>query len=153
MRQQLVEGRQKLLLNHRFAQVRRLTSNFLDKPGVALPDGAAIFVIGMPDLAAVHAAAATTVNSPGKTVLAVMLATLLSSPFQFQLHFLINFVAHNGWMAVFDVVLRHFALVDLHFLSEKIRTEGLLQQCVALVFFVGKDTQNGSWLPCASTGW
>lgn len=97
--------------------MRRLASNFLDKPGVTLPDGTAIFVIGMPDLAAVHAAAAATVNSPGKTVLAVMLAALLSSPLQFQLHLFVNLVADNGRMAVFNVVLRHFALVDFHLLG------------------------------------
>ena len=94
-----------------------MASSFFDEPGVALPDGAAIFVVGMPDLAAVHAAAAAAVNSPGKTVLAVMLAALLSSPLQFQLHLLVNLIAHNGRVAVFNVVLQHFALVDFHLLG------------------------------------
>ena len=86
-------------------------------------------------------------------MLAIVLAAQLSSTLQFQLHFLVNLVADNGRMAVFDVVLRHLALVDLHLLGEKIRAEGFLQQCVALVLFIGKDAQNGSGLPCASTGW
>lgn len=33
-----------------------MASSSFDEPGVALPDGAAVFVVGMPDLAAVHAA-------------------------------------------------------------------------------------------------
>ena len=74
LRQQLIEGRQKLLLNHQFAQVRRLASSSFNEPGVALPDGASVFVVGMPDLAAVHAATATTVNSPREAMLAVVLA-------------------------------------------------------------------------------
>ena len=86
-------------------------------------------------------------------MLAVVLAAQLSSTLQFQLHFLVNLVADNGRVAVFDVVLRHLALVDLHLLCEEIRAEGLLQQRVALVFFVGEDAQNGSGLPCAATGW
>lgn len=74
LRQQLIEGRQKLLLNHQFAQVRRLASSSFNEPGVALPDGASVFVVGMPDLAAVHVATATAVNSPGEAMLAVVLA-------------------------------------------------------------------------------
>ena len=153
LRQQLVKGRQKLLLNHRFAQVRRLATRALDEAGVALPDGAAVFVVEVPHLAAVHAPAAAAVNSAGEAVLAVVLTAQFPSTLQFQLHFLVNLVAHDGRVTVFDVVLRHLALVDLHLLCEEIRAEGLLQQCVALVFFVGEDAQNGSWLPCASAGW
>ena len=133
--------------------MRRLAPSPLDEAGVALPDGAAVFVIGVPHLAAVYAPAAAAENSPGEAMLAVVLAAQFSSPLQFQLHFLINLIAHDGRMAVLNVVLRHLALVDLHLLGQEIRAEGLLQQCVALVLFIGKDAQNGSGLPSASTGW
>ena len=44
-------------------------SSSFDEPGVALPDGAAVFVVGVPDLAAVYAPAAAAVNSSGEAML------------------------------------------------------------------------------------
>ena len=52
-------------------------------------------------------------------------------------------------MAVLDIILRHFTFIDLHFLSEEIRTECLLQQRITFVFFVGEDAQYCASLPCS----
>ena len=50
-------------------------------------------------------------------------------------------------MAVLDVALRHFALVDLHF-GWEIRAECLLQQRITFVFFVSQDARSDVELSC-----
>ena len=45
----------------------------------------------------------------------------------------------DGGVAVIHIVLRHLALVDLALFRQEIRAEGLLQEGVALVLFVGEN--------------
>ena len=50
---------------------------------------------------------------------------------------------YNGRMAVFNIVLRNLAVIDDHLLCEEIDCVGFLQEGIALVFLIGKDTFNG----------
>ena len=47
---------------------------------------------------------------------------------------------NDGFVAAFHIVLRHFSLIDLRFLLQKIDCECFLQSGVALIFFVREDT-------------
>ena len=67
-----------------------------------------------------------------------MAASALST-LHFQLHQIEYLPAYNPRMAVLHKELRRLALVDLGGFGKKIHREGLLQQCVALVFLVGQN--------------
>jgi len=58
-------------------------------------------------------------------------------------------------MAVFHIILRNLALVDLHLLGEVVGGEGLLKSGIALVLFVCKNAFHGADLPGLLTarGW
>ena len=50
---------------------------------------------------------------------------------------------YNGWVAVFNIILRNFAVIDDHFLCKEIDGVGFLKEGIALVLLVGKDALNG----------
>ena len=49
----------------------------------------------------------------------------------------------DGRVAALHIVLRHLALDHLHLLGEEICAKGLLQDGVALVFFIGENANDG----------
>ena len=143
----LVEGLEEFLLYDHLRQVRRSTMMPVLKLCIALPDHPAVFAVGVPHLAAVHLAAAAAENPSRKAARAIVLAARLPPALDLFLHHAEHLIGHNSRMAVLDVILRYLALVDLHFLGEEVRTEGLLQERVALVFLIGEDAQYSSRLP------
>ena len=54
-------------------------------------------------------------------------------------------------MAVLNIVLRNFALVDFHLLLQEIHGEFLLQSGITTVFLVLQDALNGGGLPLLFT--
>ena len=106
---------------------------------VALPDDAAVFVRGMPHLAAVKPTAAAADEFSRKAACAVMRASGLLPSRQLILCHIEYFRLDDGRMAVLDVILGNFPFIDLHLFCEKVRAESLLQQGVALVFLIGED--------------
>lgn len=70
--------------------------------------------------------------------------------FQFPLYLLEYIRADNGFMVAFHIVLRDFALIGLFLLGEEVNRVGLLQERIALVLLIGKDTADGSGIPLMS---
>ena len=68
------------------------------------------------------------------------------------LHGFEHFRRNDGRMTVFNVILGNLALVHFHFLGQKIRAEGLLQDGVALVFLVGQNAFYRFWPPLRPPG-
>lgn len=56
-------------------------------------------------------------------------------------------------MAVFHIILRHFALVQLFLFRKEIDREAFLKECSALVFLILKDAFNGAGLPALLSRW
>ena len=54
-------------------------------------------------------------------------------------------------MAVLNIVLRDFALVDFPLFSEEVNGKALLESRITLVLFVVEDTVHGSVLPACFT--
>ena len=106
---------------------------------VALPDDAAVFVRGMPHLAAVKPTAAAADEFSRKAACAVMRTACLLPSRQLILRHVKDLWLDDGRMAVLDIILRYLAFIDLHLFCEKVRAESLLQQGVALVFLIGED--------------
>ena len=74
-------------------------------------------------------------------------AVVCLSVYQLTLHLLKHVRADDGFVVAFHIVLRNFTLVDFFLLSEEVHSVGLLKERIALVFFVGKDTADGSGIP------
>ena len=56
-------------------------------------------------------------------------------------------------MAVFHIILRHLALIDLPLFREEIDREAFLKECSALVFLVLKDAFHCTGLPALFSRW
>ena len=56
-------------------------------------------------------------------------------------------------MAVFHIILRHLALIDLPLFCEEIDREAFLKECSALVFLVLKDAFHCTGLPALFSRW
>ena len=97
-------------------QMRCAAAVFALEFAVALPDHPAVLVRAVPDLAAVEFAAIAADNLCREGAEAVMVLALGLPNRHFVLHFLPFLRIDNGRMALFHDVLRHLALVDLHFL-------------------------------------
>lgn len=80
---------------------------------VALPDGAFVLIRGVPQLRAVKFAAVTADDSGAKNAVAAVFSPQCISPLELNLHHILLLRADNGRMAVFDIVLRNLALVEL----------------------------------------
>ena len=100
---------------------------------VALPNLTAVFVCGVPDLMPKESAAVLTDQLCGKHALsAVRLAESLTAR-QFQLYEIPNIRVNDRRVAVFHIILWHFALVDFLRFLQKICGEGFLQQSVTFM--------------------
>lgn len=114
---------------------------------VALPDDSPIAVGGVPGFCPENFAAVGTEDLPGEGAgLTVPIAAVFTS-LQLCLDLFPFPRLDDGRMAILHIVLRHFALVDLCFLGEKIHREGFLQQRRAFVLLVPEDALHGGPLP------
>ena len=66
---------------------------------------------------------------------------------EFVLHHVEGLRRDDGGMAVFYIILRNLAFIDLHLFREKIHAKGFLQNRIALVFLILQNAENGSGLP------
>ena len=117
------------------------------KFAVALPNGAAVLVGGVPYLGTEKGTAILADQFGRKDALtAVGFAQSLPSG-KFRLHLLPFIRLNDGGMTARHIILRNFTFVGLHFLFQKIHREFLLEQCITLVFFVLKDTGDCGFAP------
>ena len=118
---------------------------------IAAPDHFSVWIRAVPDLAAEGCAALAADQPVGENTLCAGAATAFAAALKFHLNQIINFSADDRRMAVFHEELRRFALVNLVRLAQKVHGNRLLQQRVALVFFVGQDGFDRAALPVRST--
>ena len=114
---------------------------------VALPDGTAVLVGGVPDLGAKEGAAVLTDQFSRKNAFAAVGFPQGPSSGKLCLHLLPFVRLNDGGVAARHIILWDFTLVGLYFLFQKIHREFLLEQCITLVFFVLKDTGDRSLAP------
>ena len=67
--------------------------------------------------------------------------------FQFPLYLLKYLRADDGFVVALHIILRNFTFIDLFLLGEEVHGVGFLKECIALVFFVGKDAVDCSGIP------
>ena len=115
---------------------------------VAAPDCAAVLIRAVLDFTAIKGAAVTAYDARGKTAFAAVASFQTSPPLQFHLGQIEYLRADNGWMAVLRVILRDLvAIVHHEGFLDIVRAVGLLQDSIALIFFVGQDALNRSRAP------
>ena len=110
---------------------------------IAAPDCSPVLVGTVPDLTAIEGAAITAYDTRGKTAFAAVASFQTSAPFQLHLRQIEHLRADDCRMAVLSIILGNLAAVVYYkgFL-DVIRAVGLLQDSIALVFFVGQDALN-----------
>ena len=102
---------------------------------VALPDRPAVFVVGMPDLRAVPASALSTFYLAGENMNPTVAVSAGASALQFILNLIEDLRIDDGFVILFDIVLRDLTFIDFCLFGQEVDDEGLLQECVTLVFF------------------
>ena len=116
--------------------MRCLALFFTGELAVASPDGAPVFVGGMPDLGAKVTTTVSADQPGGKDAVAAVTASDGFPALQLSLHQLPFGGIDDGRVAVLHIILRHLALVFLLFLGEKIHRERLLQKGVTFILLV-----------------
>jgi hypothetical protein len=94
----------------------------------------------MPDLTPVESTARAADYTPCEAAVAVPIPCPSPSLFYLILYEIVDFWRNDRGMAVFHIVHRHLALVDLDLLYQEVHRKGLLQERDAFVFFVDQDT-------------
>ena len=114
---------------------------------ITLPDDLPVGVVAVPDLRPVPAAAVSALELTGKDADRALAVPALGAGSHQRLHHLEGLRIDNGLVVVLDVVLRDFTLVGLFLLGQKIYSEGLLQQRITLVLFVGENAFDVAGVP------
>ena len=99
---------------------------FILELGVALPDGAAVLVGGIPDLGTEELAAVSAYDAGGEYAASAVASAIGLTTGEFLLNSVPFVRWDDGLMRMFDVVLRYLALVDFQLFLKKIRGEGFL---------------------------
>ena len=94
---------------------------------VALPDSAAVFIRGIPDLGAESLTAVTADDAGREDAVTAVLPSPGLAPDHFELHDLPFVRRDDRLMRLFHIVLRSFALIRLTALSQKICGDPLLR--------------------------
>lgn len=114
---------------------------------VALPDCAAIFAVGMPDLGTIVTAAIPTDDAGGENAAAAVVEAQPFPPSKLSLHQIKLLQVDDRLMALFDVVLGNLALIDLPLFVQKIHGKALLRYdpiTDTIQFFLRARVQGGS---------
>ena len=114
---------------------------------VAAPDGLSVPVGGVPDFASEEAPAFSTYNAAGEQALTTVPVPVHLPFLKLKLRQVKHLFRDDGGVAVPDIVLGQFTLVFLVLLGQKIRAEGFLENCIALVALVLQDGQNRARAP------
>ena len=114
---------------------------------ISLPYYTSVLAIGVPHLGTKLFSAITADNLACEGAMASSALVCLFAPMELALYHIPFCGGNNGGVAVFNVVLRHFALVDLHCFCEVVGGKTLLKPSIAFVFFVRKDALYGADLP------
>ena len=132
-------------------QMGRRAFMFSFKLGVALPDCALIFAVGMPHLRAEVCPAVPAFQLGGKRAAAIA-PSRRPPALHLQLYQLPLGRGNDGVMAALHIILRHFTFIRFPFLREEIHRVALLQTGIAFVFFVGQDIFHRPMTPLAFPG-
>ena len=147
MRDGSVEGFHKRRLDILVPQRRHFAIGFPAVLVIATPSTSAYVF-----LASVKAATFGTEEFPGEAVGVGRIEAQRCAPLEFLLGGIKQGRGDDGGVAVFHIILRHLALVNLVFLGQEIRTESLLEQRLAFVFFVVEDVADGIIAPFGPAG-
>ncbi len=128
IRHQRIEGIQEPGLDLLLSQVRCLALFFTGELAVASPDGAPVFVGGMPDLGAEESAAIPADQPGGKDTVAAVAASDGLPALQFPLHQLPLGGVDDGRVAVLHIVLWYLAFVFLLLFGEEVHRERFLAE-------------------------
>src|SRR5665648_81553 len=101
----------------------------------------------MPHFAAIITSALAANNFTRETVSACYITFCHFTFLYFILNQIECFRGYYCWMAIFNIVLWNFSLVNLLFLGKEINCEAFLKHCSSFIFLVLKDTVNGACLP------
>lgn len=118
---------------------------------VALPNGLAVFAVGMPDLGAVPVPALTTFDFAGEKMYSAVPVPAFDSTLHLHLHKLEGFRLDDGLVIILDIILRDFVLVNLRLFGQVVGGVGLLQQGITLVFFIAEYAFYGRNAPLLFT--
>lgn len=124
--------------------MRRSTLALSLKLGVALPDGAFILAVGVPDLGTEEFPAVPAFQLCGKRPAAVMAPAHI--PPALHLHLPLC-RCDDGVMAAFHIILRDLALIHFPLLGKKVHRIALLEPGIAFVLFIGQYVLDGPVLP------
>jgi len=80
---------------------------------ITLPDDPAVFVVGVPSLGAIPAAAVTTFDPTGEKVDTAVPPSAVLSLLQLTLHHLENLWLDDGLVVALHIILRNFPLIGL----------------------------------------
>lgn len=154
-RQKTVVGGQKPCFDVILDKVRRGADVFTLELIVALPDGASVFVRGVPGLGSEEPTAVFTDKPCTEHAVAAVLPLKAFSSSHLKLNKLPIFRRDDGFVGMLDVVLRHFTFVWLYLFLQKIDCERLLKQRRPLILLVGEDALDNRYTPflLACRGW
>ena len=152
--QQLVERYQKPGLDILLHQMRGAARFLTIELFVALPDGAAVLAVGVPDLGTVESAAVAADDAGGENAAAAIAMAQLLAPLILGLHQIKLLRVDDGLVALFNVILRDLALVDFLCFIEEIYRKALLKERRPLVLLICEDRghRGGSPFRLASRG-
>ncbi len=125
--QQLVKGCEEPLLDVLLPKMGCPAFFLTLELSIALPDGAAVLTVGMPDLGAVPATAVAADNAGGENSAAAVVTAQRLAPCELSLHHIKLIWGNDGLVALLYIILWNLALVDLHFLVQEVHREFLLR--------------------------
>ena len=76
-----------------------------------------------------------------------------ASALQFIMNLIEDLRIDDGFVVLFDIVLRDLIFIDFCLFGQEVDDEGLLQECVTLVFFIGEDSLYRSGMPFLLAAW
>ena len=109
---------------------------------VALPYRSAVFAGGVPYLGAEIGAAVTAHNPRSKNAVPAVTVSDRLAPGELGLRQLKLHGVNNRFVALFYIILRNLALIELHLFQQKVDCELLLQTGGALLLPVRQNTLN-----------
>ena len=135
-----VERRNEPVLNVFFSQSGRLAAVLaIVVFAVAAPDRGAVLVGRVPCLPAIPSAAVAALDLGTENAGAAVCTAYGFPALDFLLNGLPLVWVNDRLVAVLDIVLRHFALIDLPLLSQKVCRKALLKQCRSAILLVLQD--------------
>ena len=150
--QQLTERRQEPNLDVLLHQMRSAAFYLVVELAVALPDNAAVFAVGVPDLGAVVAAAVAADQPGGEYPAAAVAEAHALAPSELGLDNIELMGLDNGLVASLNPILLDLALIDFSLFTEEINRVAFLKECRPLIFLIREDALHHAGSPLFLAG-